>query len=152
MKSKMNGFDIFLGGTHHSNWRKDFLKIIKELNPSIKCYDPSVESWTYESVLLENLVKQNTPYHVYVLSPRMIGVYSIAEMIDSAHENSVKTYFHIMDTDIDNDGNIVNWDPKLRNSIYAINNMLIRHNAYKATSLEDLANKILESYNQTNDF
>jgi hypothetical protein len=146
-----SGFDIFLGGTHDSNWRKKFLELINDVNPKIKCYDPSVEKWTYENVILENLVKQNTKYHVYVLTPNMVGTYSVAEMIDSSHEDGVETYFYIMEEDINSDGKSVYWSPRLLNSIYAINNMMIRHGAHKASSLEELVTKITNDYQKTLD-
>jgi len=147
---KTHGYDIFLGGTHHSTWRKDFLKLIKNMNSDINCYDPSVERWTYENVILENLVKQYTKYHVYVLSPNMVGIYSVAEMVDSVHDDKVKTYFYIMQEDVDSDGNTVSWNPRLLNSIYALNNMMLKHGARKASSLDELVEQIVKDYNQTN--
>lgn len=146
---KSCGFDVFLGGTLDSEWRAKFLKLLEEKESKIKCYNPVVEKWTYESIVLENLVKQNAKYHVYVLTPNMMGVYSIAEMVDSAHENGVETYICIKHED-EKDGESVYWHPKMINSINAISNLLIRHGAHKASNLEELVNKLVEAYRRDN--
>lgn len=141
------GFDVFLGGTHHSDWRKDFLKLIKESGSNIKCYEPVLENWTYENVVIENLVKQNSNCHVYVLTPNMVGMYSIAEMIDSAHDSDVETYFYIKDEEPNKDGDMIYWNPRMLNSLYSISNMMIKHGAHKAHSMEELVEKVLKYYN-----
>ena len=141
-----SGFDVFLGGTHHSNWRKEFLELLNKSDLNIKCYDPVVETWTYENVVLENLVKQNTKYHIYVLTPNMVGIYGIAEMIDSAHDDDVETYFYIKDEEPNKDGQIAYWNPRMLNSLYSLSNMMIKHGAHKARSLEELVDKVIKHF------
>ena len=148
-KNNGSGFDVFLGGTHHSDWRKEFLKLINESDTKIKCYEPVLEKWTYENVVVENLVKQNSNYHVYVLTPNMVGMYSVAEMIDSAHDDDVETYFYIMNEEPNKDGQMVYWNPRMLNSLYSISNMMIKHGAHKAHSMEELVEKVLNHFNNS---
>ena len=84
MIGKKKGYDVFLGGTtNDSTWRNEFIELMKKYNSKIKSYNPVVENWTPECIELEDFVKEHAKYHVYVLTPRMIGVYSIAEMVNS---------------------------------------------------------------------
>ena len=145
-----NDYDIFLGGTcSGSAWREDFLKLIEEKNPKIRCFNPIVDNWTKECIDLENFVKYHSKYHIYVITPNMVGVYSIAEMVDSVHDKTKKVYFYIQDTDIDSDGNTITWKSQEKNSLNAVANMLILHGAYKSESLEDMINKIVNDFNNT---
>jgi hypothetical protein len=77
---------IFLGGTTAgSTWRD---RIIPEIEKrGFEYFNPQVENWTAEDQLKENIEKNELcDSHLYILSPEMKGVYSIAEVIDSAWE------------------------------------------------------------------
>ena len=150
MINNKSGYDIFLGGTTaNTNWREQFLDLMNKLNPKIKCFNPVVENWTPQCIELENFVKLHAKYHIYVLTPKMTGVYSIAEMIDSVHDTSKKTYFYIKETDIDENSNDISWDPKMMNSLNAVSNMILMHGGHKASSMEDLVSKIADDYTKT---
>lgn len=148
MIGKKHGYDVFLGGTtNKSTWRAEFLKLINDTNSKIKCFNPVVENWTQECIDIENFVKHHAKYHIYVLTPRMMGVYTIAEMCESAHNHTKKTYFHIKDEDCDDNGNTIYWEPHMKNSLNATSNMLISHGAYKMNSIDELVNAIVNDYN-----
>jgi hypothetical protein len=141
------GYDVFLGGTtNNSKWRDEFLKLIKESDKTIKCFNPVVENWTPECIDLENFVKYHSKYHVYVLTPRMLGVYSIAEMCESVHDKTKNTYFYIKDDDIDDDGNDIKWEGHMKHSLAATANLLVSHGAFKADSMEKLVSKVVYDY------
>lgn len=150
MLGTKNGYDIFLGGTtNKTTWRDDFIKLMKEVNPTIKPFNPVVDNWTQECVDLENFVKLHSRYHIYVLTPRMIGAYSIAEMIDSVHDRSKKVYIYIMESDTDDDGNELRWDPRARNSLTVISNMVVSHGGIATSSIKEMVEKIDEDYRST---
>lgn len=150
MFTKKTGYDIFLGGTTNgSTWRDEFINILTSVNPKLKCFNPVVDDWTQECIYLENFVKSHAKYHVYVLTPRMRGVYSIAEMIDSVHDTSKKVVVYIHNIDKDDDGNEFCWDPQIKNSITAVTNMVSEHGGYVAKSLIDVAESISSDFNST---
>ena len=144
------GYDIFLGGTTNgSKWRDEFIQLMKKAEPKIKSFNPVVDHWTQECIDLENFVKMHTKYHVYVITPLLTGYYSIAEMVDSAHDHSKKTLFFIKEEDIDRNGETVGWDAGPRNSLTVISNLLVQHGAINTVAMEDLVYKIVKDYNET---
>ncbi len=84
---------IFLGGTWaNSTWRNDIEKHVK-----VDMFNPVVEDWTEECQKIEEDEKDNKcNIHLYVINFLMTGVFSIAEVIDSAHNSSKITILHIM--------------------------------------------------------
>lgn len=83
---------IFLGGTcANSNWREE---IIPELEKrKLDYFNPVVPDWTEECIKKENDEKENIcDCHLYVLTPEMKGMYSIAEIVNSAYEVKLSGY------------------------------------------------------------
>lgn len=71
---------VFLGGTcAESKWRE---KII----PQLLCdyFNPVVDDWTLECQEIEEREKKICEYHLYVITPKMKGVYSIAEAVSDS--------------------------------------------------------------------
>ena len=150
MFGKKSGYDIFLGGTWNgSTWRDKFINEMKKKNSKIKCFNPIVDKWTPECIELENFVKSHAKYHVYVLTPRMQGVYSIAEMVDSVHDSNKKVFIYIDKSDIDDFGKVVIWDIKMLNSLNAVFNLVVSHGGIGADSFDDLIDKIVADYKST---
>lgn len=77
---------IFLGGTTAgSKWRDQLIPELEKRGFSY--YNPVVPEWTAMDQLRENQEKDEIcDSHLYILSPEMKGVYSVAEIIDSAWE------------------------------------------------------------------
>lgn len=80
MKSK-----VFLGGTcNGSTWRDDVIRVLDDAG--IDYFNPVVEDWTPECQDEEYRQKeQECDVHIYVITKEMTGVFSVAEVIDSAH-------------------------------------------------------------------
>ena len=76
---------IFLGGTcNNSTWRNKLIPILEKYH--IQYFNPIVDDWTEECVKIENEEKDvYCDCHLYVITPKMTGVYSIAEVIESVH-------------------------------------------------------------------
>lgn len=72
---------VFLGGTcNESTWRD---KIIPRLK--IDYFNPVVDDWTPECQAEEERQKNEVcDIHLYVITPKMTGVFSIAEVTESA--------------------------------------------------------------------
>lgn len=86
---------VFLGGTcNNSNWRELVIK-----NLEIDYFDPVVDDWdeaAYEEELRE---RELCDYCLYVITPKMTGVYSIAELVDDSHKRPEKTIFFFTKND-----------------------------------------------------
>lgn len=74
---------VFLGGTcNDSTWRPTLKNML-----TIDYFDPVVDDWNEEAQLEEERQKVVCDVHLYVITPRMSGVYSIAEAVDSAWQS-----------------------------------------------------------------
>lgn len=79
----MKKFKVFLGGTcNGTDWRD---KIIPKLD--IDYFNPVVDDWTPDCQLREEIEKEICNIHLYLITPAMKGVYSIAEIVDSVYKN-----------------------------------------------------------------
>lgn len=76
---------VFLGGTcANTTWRDELIPLLQKRN--IDYFNPVVEDWTEECQQIEEDEKNykcNT--HLYVITKEMMGTYSIAEIVHSAH-------------------------------------------------------------------
>ena len=80
---------IFLGGTcAESTWRDELIPLLH-----INYFDPRVDDWNEEAQKREIFERKNCNYCLYVITPQMEGVYSIAEVIDDSNKRPEKTIF-----------------------------------------------------------
>lgn len=84
---------VFLGGTcNNSTWRDELIPKLK-----VDYFNPVVEDWTKECQENERIEKDYIcNVHLYVITKEMKGVFSIAEVIDSAYNKDVITIFYII--------------------------------------------------------
>lgn len=86
---------VFLGGTcNGSLWRDELIKKLK-----IDYFNPIVEDWNDAAKLKERFERINCDFCLYVITPLMAGVYSIAEVIDDSNKRPDKTIFCYMEYD-----------------------------------------------------
>lgn len=87
---------VFLGGTcNNSTWRD---RVIKKLK--IDYFNPVVEDWTPECQKEEERQKNDEcNIHLYVITPLMTGVFSIAEAVQSSNNWDKETYFCYLEED-----------------------------------------------------
>lgn len=91
---------VFLGGTcNESNWRLELTSCLYHLK--IDYFDPVVDDWNEEALKKEEIEKLKCDYFVYTLTPKMSGVYTIAELVNSAHLKPSRTIFLIIEKDED---------------------------------------------------
>ena len=81
---------VFLGGTSSdSKWREEIKPLLK-----IDYYDPVCDGeWTQEAYLREIHERETSDFVAYVITPKMGGVYSVAEVIDDSNKRPEKTLF-----------------------------------------------------------
>jgi hypothetical protein len=86
---------VFLGGTcNGSLWRDEMIKDLK-----IHYYNPVGEEWT--PAMMEEELKQRaeSDFCLYVLTPKMEGFFSVAELIDDSNKRPAKTIFCFLNED-----------------------------------------------------
>ena len=87
---------VFLGGTcNESAWRDKLIKMLE-----IDYFNPVVDDWTEECYQEELRQREICDYCLYVITPRMTGVYSIAEVVDDSNKRPEKTIFCILNYDL----------------------------------------------------
>ncbi|MCP4395642.1 MAG: hypothetical protein GY804_15445 [Alphaproteobacteria bacterium] len=80
---------VFLGGTcNDSTWRNRIIPMLE-----IDYFNPVVDDWTPECMKEEIYQRENCDYVLYTITPRMIGVYSVAEVVDDSNKQPNKTIF-----------------------------------------------------------
>ena len=90
---------VFLGGTiNGSTWRNSLIPMLERAG--IEYFNPVVENWTEEARKTEELEKMRAEIRLYTLTPKMTGVFSIAEIVDDSNKFPNKT----LCLSIENDG------------------------------------------------
>jgi hypothetical protein len=111
---------IFLGGTcNNSTWRKDLIKLL-----NIDYFNPVAQAWTSQSQEEEIKQRELCDYNLYVITPKMKGVYSIAEVVDDSNKRPNKTVFCILDKDFDNDLNLIKFEDFQMKSLNQVGKMI----------------------------
>lgn len=96
---------VFLGGTcNESNWRN---VIISMLN--IDYFNPVVDDWTEECMKKELEERQTCDFCLYTITPKMTGVYSIAEVVDDSNKKPNKTILVTLRDDGENSFDDAQW-------------------------------------------
>jgi Nucleoside 2-deoxyribosyltransferase like len=86
---------VFLGGTvNGSKWRDE---LISHLN--INYFNPAVEEWNEAAQKRELEERLHCDFCLYVLTPKMTGVYSVAEVVDDSNKRPHKTIFSFLQQD-----------------------------------------------------
>lgn len=121
---------VFLGGTYSSNWRDKIIPYLK-----IDYFNPIVDNWTKENQLKENIEKYKCKYNLFVITPKMEGVYSIAEVTDCSNKNPKNTILTLLKTDENKTFNESQWK-----SLIATADLIKNNRANVLYSLEETIN------------
>jgi len=121
---------VFLGGTcNDSTWRE---RLIPMLN--IDFFNPVVPNWTPECMEEERRQREICDYNLYVITPKMTGVFSIAEVVCDSIKRSSKTVFCALRSDDGAEFSEAQWK-----SLQQVRRMIDEHCAKTCDSLEDVA-------------
>ena len=86
---------VFLGGTcNGSTWRDGLIKNLK-----INYFQPQSDDWTPEMMQEEIKQRAECDFCLYVITPKMTGFYSIAEVVDDSNKRPGKTIFSFIHED-----------------------------------------------------
>lgn len=88
---------VFLGGTcNESTWRQELILLLE-----IGYFDPVVEDWDEKAYQNELRERKECDFCLYVLTPKMTGFYSIAEVVDDSNKRPERTVFCVLEEDND---------------------------------------------------
>lgn len=136
---------VFLGGTcNNSTWRDKLIPLLK-----IDYFNPVVDDWTPECQDEEIRQRELCDYCLYTITPKMTGVYSIAEVVDDSNKRSEKTILCVLDED-----NESSFSETQIKSLKQVKEMVKNNGANVFDSLEDIAsflnktnkNDLIENY------
>ena len=124
---------VFLGGTcNGSRWRDELIPLLK-----MSFFNPIVPDWTEECKKEELRQREECDICLYVITPKMAGLYSIAEVVDDSNKRPNKTVFCFLQHDGDEDFNFTQIK-----SLFAVGE-LVRRNGGKflprITSIDKLS-------------
>lgn len=122
---------VFLGGTcNGSSWRNELIPDLK-----IDYFNPVVEDWTEECYKRELKEREECDYCLYVITPKMKGVYSIAEVVDDSNKRPKKTVFAVISEPGTNDF----FDKEVARSLDKVGVMVEKNGGKYFKSLQDVA-------------
>ncbi len=136
---------VFLGGTcNNSTWRDKLIPLLK-----IDYFNPVVDDWTPECQDEEIRQRELCDYCLYTITPKMTGVYSIAEVVDDSNKRSEKTILCVLDEDDES-----SFSETQIKSLKQVKEMVKNNGANVFDSLEDIAsflnktnkNDLIENY------
>jgi len=82
---------VFLGGTcNESEWRNRMMTYLNDVG--VDYFNPVVDDWDIEE-------REACDICLYVITPKMTGTYSIAEVVDDSNKRPEKTVFIILKSD-----------------------------------------------------
>ena len=109
---------VFLGGTcNESTWRNELIPLLEE--KGIEYYNPVVEDWTPECQQEEYRQKEICDVHLYLITKKMKGVFSIAEAVASCQDAGKLTLFVFAKVDGE-------FDESERRSLDAVGNLIVK--------------------------
>jgi len=86
---------VFLGGTcNGSLWRDQIIPILH-----IEYFNPVVDDWTEDDRERELYERYFSDFCLYTITPKMIGVYAIAEVVDDSNKKPYGTVFVLLSED-----------------------------------------------------
>jgi len=127
---------VFLGGTcNNSKWRSDLIPLLE-----IDYFNPIVEDWSVGDMDREILERKVCDYLLYVITPRMLGSYSIAEVVDDSNKRPDHTIFCILDSDSDpRSGFAMSFDVPIKKSLDAVAKLVASNGAKVFSNLKSVA-------------
>lgn len=86
---------VFLGGTcNDSTWRDRLMPMLE-----MDYFNPVVDDWNDEAQAREEEEKANADFQLYVITPLMTGVFSIAEAVECSNKNPDACVFVVLAED-----------------------------------------------------
>lgn len=119
---------VFLGGTcNESTWREKLIALLE-----IDYFNPVVPDWNDAAYQKELAERETADFNLYVLTAKMTGVYSIAEVVDDSNKRPTKTVLCVLPDDGD-------FDTPVKKSIDAVKKLVSGNGGQVFDTLEEVA-------------
>lgn len=131
---KSKKIEVFLGGTtaKDTDWRE---KLIDKLD--VDYFNPVVDDWDETAYKRELRKRKTCDFILYVITPLMEGVYSIAEVTDDSNKRPDRTIFCVLKHD--GHDKKKSWTPSQLKSLDAVKKMVEGNGATVLESLDEIA-------------
>ena len=121
---------VFLGGTcNESTWRNELIPLLEKAG--VEYFNPVVDNWTLECQEEEYRQKEICDLHLYLITKKMKGVFSIAEAVASCQFKDKEVLFAFADFDGE-------FDTAEKTSLYAVGHLIVRLGGYCIPDLKDI--------------
>ena len=121
---------VFLGGTcNESTWRNELIPLLE--NAGVEYFNPVVDNWTPECQEEEYHQKEICDIHLYLITKKMKGVFSIAEAVASCQFKDKEVLFAFADFDGE-------FDTAEKKSLYAVGHLIVRLGGCCIPDLKDI--------------
>ena len=121
---------VFLGGTcNESTWRNELIPLLEKAG--VEYFNPVVDDWTPECQEEEYCQKEICDIHLYLITKKMKGVFSIAEAVASCQFKDKEVLFAFADFDGE-------FDTAEKKSLYAVGHLIVRLGGYCIPDLKDI--------------
>ena len=117
------------GTCNDSQWRETLKPLL-----TIDYFDPVVSDWNAEAQEREIYERATCDWILYTITPKMVGVYSIAEVVDDSNKRPERTIFCLLR---DDDG--VSFDEAQWKSLQAVKRMVLSNTAIVTEHLAHVA-------------
>ena len=124
---------VFLGGTKGSTWRDEMEYLLDQRG--LAYFNPVVGDWNEEAYQKELQMRRDCDYTLYAITPRMKGVYSIAEVVEDSVKQPEAAILVLLKIDED-----FRFDDSQWKSLQAVGKMVKRNGAQVFESLREVAN------------
>jgi hypothetical protein len=126
---------VFLGGTcNESKWREELISKIRA-----DYFNPVVDDWTEECMKEERKQREKCDFCLYTITPRMTGVFSIAEAVEDSCKRSGKVLFCVLPKDTGDTLEEIFFTPAQMKSLSQVGHMIVRNGGRYFTSLDAVA-------------
>jgi hypothetical protein len=112
------------------------------LSRDLLVFNPVVANWTPECQAAELNAREDCDFCLYVITPKMTGFYSIAEVVDDSNKRPGKTIFCYLD-ELENDNSV--FTPHQIKSLKATANMVMLNGAQIFNNLDEVADYLNEA-------
>lgn len=121
---------VFLGGTvNDSTWRNELISLLK-----IDYFNPVVDEWNDAAYNNELRERKSCDFVLYCITPKMSGVYSIAEVVDDSNKHPEKTLFCVLLKDGEKE-----FEKSQFKSLMAVRKMILENGGKYFPDLESIA-------------
>ena len=129
---------LFLGGTcNNSTWRDKLIPMLE-----IDYFNPVVDDWTPDCMAEEIKQRETCDFVLYVITPEMLGVYSVAEAVDDSNKRPEKTIFCFLTEPIICGEGTLYFSLAQTKSLNAVGEMVNENGGKWCTTLGDVANYV----------